>query len=385
DNGDEQQLAPSGFNYGHGQAGHLPDVSGLVFEYSPEWDKQLRLKRNNPKEFSEAFLDLVKMFKRLRTGRDFHVSFGEKKSYEDKIFVPNEVYEVISKYRRFGRKQDGVFHKVALDWQNLFYSSNFNFKPYSGNYDWEEGFKKEWMEGTEHNHKEVVVSETCSYMRFQYALCHHVDWAINALNRKVSVTNKPMSKYIDEGENYVKSRKIRKHCCDRLDLADFELPGGIYSIEPAAARGKFLQLSTDSNAPLDRPLLRLVPEEPHRWFIKQSPNHDGYYRLFNKDQQGFSLDALKANEDSSAPVEFGNVDYSSEDQLWKIKVINRDNNGVTAFLINKASGKAFCYQEHGPTQLTLEEIPNEAAKFNIQFFPGEHIPEKTGALLDGIF
>ena len=43
---------------GHGPAGHWPDHSSLIFEYTPNW-RAFELTRDNPKEYQEAFVNMV--------------------------------------------------------------------------------------------------------------------------------------------------------------------------------------------------------------------------------------------------------------------------------------------------------------------------------------
>lgn len=55
---------------GHGLMGHLPDVSTICFEYQPNWSTT-PITRNNPQQYMNAFLDMVKAMQCIRNGSNF--------------------------------------------------------------------------------------------------------------------------------------------------------------------------------------------------------------------------------------------------------------------------------------------------------------------------
>jgi hypothetical protein len=55
---------------GHGRVGHFPDHSGLVWKYNPAWSDR-PVVRNNPYQYFDAFLHLVKAMSCIRNDRDY--------------------------------------------------------------------------------------------------------------------------------------------------------------------------------------------------------------------------------------------------------------------------------------------------------------------------
>jgi hypothetical protein len=58
------------FYTGHGRVGHWPDHSGLVWKYNPVWSDG-PVVRNNPYQYFDAFLHLVKAMLCIRNDRDY--------------------------------------------------------------------------------------------------------------------------------------------------------------------------------------------------------------------------------------------------------------------------------------------------------------------------
>ena len=66
---------------GHGQVGHMPDVSTIFFKYSPQWSDN-DLERNNPTEYMNAFCDMVKAMECIR-GNNVFEWFENDKAQQD--------------------------------------------------------------------------------------------------------------------------------------------------------------------------------------------------------------------------------------------------------------------------------------------------------------
>lgn len=56
---------------GHGQLGHLPDVSTIAFKYTPNWSDKERV-RNNPQQFMDAFVDMTLALKSILNNTEFN-------------------------------------------------------------------------------------------------------------------------------------------------------------------------------------------------------------------------------------------------------------------------------------------------------------------------
>lgn len=55
---------------GHGQMGHLPDVSTIAFKYQPAWSSK-EITRNNPQQFMNAFIDMSLALKCILNDSEF--------------------------------------------------------------------------------------------------------------------------------------------------------------------------------------------------------------------------------------------------------------------------------------------------------------------------
>jgi hypothetical protein len=71
-------------NLGHGRAGHLPDFSFITYRYLPAWAKYEEYVKDNPKEFYNAFCQMVYALKYLR---GINPSF-EKEVYDTEAVEP---------------------------------------------------------------------------------------------------------------------------------------------------------------------------------------------------------------------------------------------------------------------------------------------------------
>jgi len=100
-------------NLGHGRAGHLPDYSFIRYEYMPAWgDYELELK-DNPKEYYNAFCQMIYAMKYLRGEIDSFetekYAFDAAAPYEQEIKAILEKRQLIAgdDWNEFGRKLTG--------------------------------------------------------------------------------------------------------------------------------------------------------------------------------------------------------------------------------------------------------------------------------------
>ena len=56
---------------GHGQMGHMPDVSTIALQYQPQWSNKV-ITRNNPQQYMNAFIDMVAALTSIKKGEDFN-------------------------------------------------------------------------------------------------------------------------------------------------------------------------------------------------------------------------------------------------------------------------------------------------------------------------
>ena len=73
-------------NLGHGRAGHLPDYSFIRYKYLPAWADYEEIIKDNPKEYFNAFCQMVYALRYLHGGFD---SF-EKETYDREKIIPWE-------------------------------------------------------------------------------------------------------------------------------------------------------------------------------------------------------------------------------------------------------------------------------------------------------
>lgn len=110
-------------NLGHGRAGHLPDHSFMRYRYVPAWNDYKEVLKDNPKEYYQAFCQMVYAMKCLR-GEDgpFKVD-----TYATEVVAPyeHEIREILEKrqpaegaiedWRAFGERLCGT----AVDYFDL--------------------------------------------------------------------------------------------------------------------------------------------------------------------------------------------------------------------------------------------------------------------------
>jgi hypothetical protein len=73
-------------NLGHGRAGHLPDYSFMRYRYLPAWAEYQEVFKDNPKEYDNAFCQMVYALRYLHGDTD---SF-EKETYDRERVAPYE-------------------------------------------------------------------------------------------------------------------------------------------------------------------------------------------------------------------------------------------------------------------------------------------------------
>lgn len=61
-----QSSESSIMNLGHGRAGHLPDYSFIRYKYMPAWDRYEEIIKDNPRDYYNAFCQMVYAMKYLR-------------------------------------------------------------------------------------------------------------------------------------------------------------------------------------------------------------------------------------------------------------------------------------------------------------------------------
>jgi hypothetical protein len=76
-------LALNMFYIGHGQVGHIPDNSSLIFKYHPSWSSEPII-RNNPIVYLDAFVHLVWALFCIRTGEIYEPFEVNKTNLDDK-------------------------------------------------------------------------------------------------------------------------------------------------------------------------------------------------------------------------------------------------------------------------------------------------------------
>lgn len=94
-------------NLGHGRAGHLPDYSFIHYQYMPAWADYEMVDKDNPKEYYNAFCQMVYAMQYLR---------GEKAGFELNTYA----FEAVEPYKE---KIDAILRKRQLiasqDWKKF--------------------------------------------------------------------------------------------------------------------------------------------------------------------------------------------------------------------------------------------------------------------------
>ena len=89
---------------GHGPAGHFPDHSALVFKYMPGWLGNTYIRRDNPKEYMEAFVNMVEAIRCINNNTKYSpiTVFDAKRKG-----IGNGHLEVVSQLINFSRAPSG--------------------------------------------------------------------------------------------------------------------------------------------------------------------------------------------------------------------------------------------------------------------------------------
>lgn len=99
-------------NLGHGRAGHLPDYSFARYRYVPAWGDYMEIVKDNPKEYYNAFGQMVYAMKYIKGDEPLF----EKDRYAKEVDRwKNEIFEILEKrqliacddWKAFGEKLSG--------------------------------------------------------------------------------------------------------------------------------------------------------------------------------------------------------------------------------------------------------------------------------------
>lgn len=82
---------------GHGRAGHLPDYSFITYRYLPAWNGYREVVKDNPKEYYQAFCQMVYAMKCLKEEKRF---LKNKYAYEEVEPYKEQIDTIIRKRQR---------------------------------------------------------------------------------------------------------------------------------------------------------------------------------------------------------------------------------------------------------------------------------------------
>ena len=85
-------------NLGHGRAGHLPDYSFMRYKYLPAWADYEEILKDNPKEYFNAFCQMVYALRYLR---------GESQTFEKETYDTEKVAPYASRIKEILIKRQG--------------------------------------------------------------------------------------------------------------------------------------------------------------------------------------------------------------------------------------------------------------------------------------
>ena len=85
-------------NLGHGRAGHLPDYSFMRYKYLPAWADYEEILKDNPKEYFNAFCQMVYALRYLR---------GESQTFEKETYDSEKVAPYASRIKEILIKRQG--------------------------------------------------------------------------------------------------------------------------------------------------------------------------------------------------------------------------------------------------------------------------------------
>ena len=94
-------------NLGHGRAGHLPDYSFMRYKYLPAWADYQEIIKDNPKEYFNAFCQMVYALRYLR---------GEIQTFEKETYDRNTVAPYEAKINELLTKRQGE-EGACKDWK----------------------------------------------------------------------------------------------------------------------------------------------------------------------------------------------------------------------------------------------------------------------------
>lgn len=90
-------------NLGHGRAGHLPDYGFIRYKYMPAWKNYEEIVKDNPKDYYNAFCQMVYAFKFFRG----EIKVFEKNTYAfDEVEKYKEKINAILKVRQLSMSED---------------------------------------------------------------------------------------------------------------------------------------------------------------------------------------------------------------------------------------------------------------------------------------
>ena len=102
---------------GHGQMGHLPDVSSIAFDYDPRWSgESVAIDRNNPEAFLACFMEMVRALRAVLKGDAF--SFLTPGDGADEAFVREEGF--------YARVQQAICPTAQRACDRALYESGMN-------------------------------------------------------------------------------------------------------------------------------------------------------------------------------------------------------------------------------------------------------------------
>ena len=115
-------------NLGHGRAGHLPDYSFMRYRYMPAWDDYRMMIKDNPRDYHNAFCQMIHALKYLR---------GLTDSFETGVYDTDAVLPYDERIRQIlGRRQllaSDDWKQFAQDLSNEAIE-DFDIDKYQGEY-----------------------------------------------------------------------------------------------------------------------------------------------------------------------------------------------------------------------------------------------------------
>lgn len=100
-------------NLGHGRAGHLPDYSYIRYKYLPAWDNFEEVIKDNPKDYFNAFCQLVYALKYIRGSIDsFKTGVYDAEEVEPHKETIKKILRIVTldnckAWKEFGQKLSG--------------------------------------------------------------------------------------------------------------------------------------------------------------------------------------------------------------------------------------------------------------------------------------